>query len=161
MLSFFGIRKSQELKKGSTPDREADGFVVLGETNNERREKMQSTAPVQVQPTYTPPLQLSSPSLSSKHACLHSLLQKPPHLLLLVQLSPTSEAQLGGSAACSHQVYSPSPPTLNLGPLSLPHRPHSSLPAPTLQQTQEVLLPQQLVVYSRVSRETILWKLFL
>ncbi|XP_014345970.1 UBAP1-MVB12-associated (UMA)-domain containing protein 1 isoform X2 [Latimeria chalumnae] len=86
MLSFFGIRKSQELKKGSTPDREADGFVVLGETNNERREKMQSTAPVQVQPTYTPPLQTNTGSPSTSAACGLQSGQQRNHTLEAVPL---------------------------------------------------------------------------
>uniref|UniRef100_UPI00398EA2A6 UBAP1-MVB12-associated (UMA)-domain containing protein 1 n=1 Tax=Pristiophorus japonicus TaxID=55135 RepID=UPI00398EA2A6 len=46
MLNYFGIRKNTESsKKGTTPEEEVDGFVILGETASER-ERVQSPVPV-------------------------------------------------------------------------------------------------------------------
>ncbi|KAG7457511.1 hypothetical protein MATL_G00227870 [Megalops atlanticus] len=45
MLSFLGLRKDSSKK--STPEKEMDGFVILGETMEEQRQKMQSMNIVQ------------------------------------------------------------------------------------------------------------------
>ncbi|XP_036371645.1 UBAP1-MVB12-associated (UMA)-domain containing protein 1 [Megalops cyprinoides] len=45
MLSFLGLRKDSSKK--STPEKEMDGFVILGETVEEQRQKMQSMNIVQ------------------------------------------------------------------------------------------------------------------
>ncbi|XP_037391097.1 UBAP1-MVB12-associated (UMA)-domain containing protein 1 [Pygocentrus nattereri] len=45
MLSFFGFRKDSAKK--SPTERETDGFVFLGETPEEQRQKMQPSNPVQ------------------------------------------------------------------------------------------------------------------
>ncbi|XP_067418239.1 UBAP1-MVB12-associated (UMA)-domain containing protein 1 [Emydura macquarii macquarii] len=56
MFNFF--RKSQDSKKVSLPEREADGFVLLGDTNNEQRRasKDKNSFP-ETGPTYNQPVQ--------------------------------------------------------------------------------------------------------
>ncbi|XP_067865756.1 UBAP1-MVB12-associated (UMA)-domain containing protein 1 [Heterodontus francisci] len=45
MLKFFGIQKNTESSKKGTPEEEVDGFVILGETANEKQ-MLQSPVPV-------------------------------------------------------------------------------------------------------------------
>ncbi|XP_075778437.1 UBAP1-MVB12-associated (UMA)-domain containing protein 1 isoform X2 [Pelodiscus sinensis] len=56
MFNFF--RKSQDSKRVSLPEREADGFVLVGDTINEQRRpsKDKSTLP-EVGPTYKQPVE--------------------------------------------------------------------------------------------------------
>uniref|UniRef100_A0A8D0GSJ7 UBAP1-MVB12-associated (UMA) domain containing 1 n=1 Tax=Sphenodon punctatus TaxID=8508 RepID=A0A8D0GSJ7_SPHPU len=63
MFSFF--RKSQEPKKVSAPEREADGFVLLGDTVNEQRRasKDKTSFPV-MGPMYDQPLQTNADNRS-------------------------------------------------------------------------------------------------
>uniref|UniRef100_A0A8B9UG45 UBAP1-MVB12-associated (UMA) domain containing 1 n=1 Tax=Anas zonorhyncha TaxID=75864 RepID=A0A8B9UG45_9AVES len=58
MFSFF--RKSQDSKKIAVPEREADGFVIVGETaDDQNRESKDKTSFPETRPTYSQPSQLT------------------------------------------------------------------------------------------------------
>ncbi|XP_060721540.1 UBAP1-MVB12-associated (UMA)-domain containing protein 1 isoform X1 [Tachysurus vachellii] len=61
MFNFFGLRKDS--KKGTTPERETDGFVMVGETADEQRAKQQSRSTPQF--TTNVIVQPSKPSSSA------------------------------------------------------------------------------------------------
>ncbi|XP_075275405.1 UBAP1-MVB12-associated (UMA)-domain containing protein 1 isoform X1 [Opisthocomus hoazin] len=56
MFSFF--RKSQDSKKVAVPEREADGFVIVGDTiDDQSRESKDKTSFPETRPMYNPPPQ--------------------------------------------------------------------------------------------------------
>ncbi|XP_064023271.1 UBAP1-MVB12-associated (UMA)-domain containing protein 1 [Pogoniulus pusillus] len=59
MFSFF--RKSQESKKITVPEREADGFVIVGDTiDDHNRESKDKTSFPETRPNYNQPPQLNT-----------------------------------------------------------------------------------------------------
>ncbi|NWW47548.1 UMAD1 protein, partial [Pedionomus torquatus] len=59
MFSFF--RKSQDSKKVTVPEREADGFVIVGDTIDDRsREAKDKTSFPETRPTYNQPTQVNA-----------------------------------------------------------------------------------------------------
>ncbi|NXH37744.1 UMAD1 protein, partial [Dicaeum eximium] len=59
MFSFF--RKSQDSKKATVPEREADGFVIVGDTaDDQSRNSKDKTSFPETRPTYNQPRQTST-----------------------------------------------------------------------------------------------------
>ncbi|XP_035172995.1 UBAP1-MVB12-associated (UMA)-domain containing protein 1 [Oxyura jamaicensis] len=59
MFGFF--RKSQDSKKIAVPEREADGFVIVGETaDDQNRESKDKTSFPETRPTYSQPSQTNT-----------------------------------------------------------------------------------------------------
>ncbi|XP_027766739.1 UBAP1-MVB12-associated (UMA)-domain containing protein 1 [Empidonax traillii] len=67
MFSFF--RKSQESKKVTVPEREADGFVIVGDTvDDQSRESKDKTSFPETRPTHNQPPQRSQLTVPSAEA---------------------------------------------------------------------------------------------
>ncbi|XP_016151892.1 PREDICTED: UBAP1-MVB12-associated (UMA)-domain containing protein 1 [Ficedula albicollis] len=59
MFSFF--RKSQDSKKVTVPEREADGFVIVGDTaDDQSRDSKGKTSFPETRPMYSPPPQINT-----------------------------------------------------------------------------------------------------
>ncbi|KAK3508398.1 hypothetical protein QTP70_027451 [Hemibagrus guttatus] len=81
MFNFFGLRKDS--KKTSTPERETDGFVIIGETAEEQGAKRQSRNAAQFTTNV-----IVQPSMPSNPAP-----NKTPEAFQPSPVPPTSEAE--------------------------------------------------------------------